>query len=220
MSLTFGVAIPTYVKHAGFLQSLLENITSSTVKPDMISVSCSSMSMNRTVEVVVNSVPVIIQYTTEVLNPSQNRNKAASALDTDIISFLDGDDLMHPQRIEYVKQVFVDHPDIDVVYHSFESKSLLSRDAPFGPMSFPDLRINQLIVNPGALGILVHTTEQSYPYHIHHAHVTVRQRTFKVFKFDETPQYKYCEDSLYATTLISHDVQNGYLYNPLSRYIK
>ena len=209
--MTFGVAIPTYVKHVQYLQNLLENIAKSTVKPDKISVSCSSVNVDRTVEFDVYSVPVVIQYTRAVLNPSQNRNKAAQMLTTDFISFIDGDDLAHPSRIEYIQNAFTESPSLDAIYHGYE---IAERDKPFQALDVPDLIQNQTIPNPDVLGIRVGT------YNIHHAHLTVRRSVFDKFKFDERPEMKYREDSAYAHGLATRGVNIGYLANPLTHYIR
>ena len=180
--MSLGVAIPTYIKHVSFLQPLLDNITTSTVKPDTISVSCSSVHVNKDVEFEVNSVPVIVQYSTETLNPSQNRNKAASRLNTDLISFIDGDDLMHPRRLEFVKNVFLDHPEVEAVYHGYDHKDLSQKDVPFEVVETPHLFLNQVVANPNFVGISLGD------YHIHHAHVTLRKSVFDRFQFDENPR--------------------------------
>lgn len=211
-----GVAIPTYVKHVGLLQSLLDNIASSTIKPHAIAVSCSSVQINKQVQFTVNSVPVVIRYTTATLNPSENRNRAASMLDTDLISFIDGDDLMHPQRLEYVRNVFLNNPIVGAVYHSYDYVPLAQRDLPLLTHGAPDITPNRLLQIPDGNGIVV-DNEPSSP--IHYAHVTVRSSVFRSMKFDESPRHKYREDSLYASTLVSNQIVLAYLRNRLSRYI-
>jgi hypothetical protein len=220
--MSLGVAIPTYSKHFPFLQSLLENIASSTVKPEAIAVSCSSMPRNERVHVSVQGIPVVIDYSTRTLNPSQNRNRAASFLTTDFISFVDGDDLVHPQRIDYVKDVLIRHPEVGVVYHGYEHAPLANRNLPFPPIPSPDLLLNSVVRkppgphNPYNIGILF---QRDLAYEPHHAHITVRRRVFDQFKFDESPQFKYSEDSRYAMTLLENTVPMAYLANPLTRYI-
>jgi glycosyltransferase involved in cell wall biosynthesis len=216
IQMSVGVAIPTYVKHAVFLQSLLENITSSTIPPDRISVSCSSVQINKQVEFTVNSVPVVARYTTATLNPSENRNIAASMLDTEFISFIDGDDLMHPQRLEYVKEVFLNNPSVGAVYHAYEVTPLADRNLSLLTHDAPDLSPNSIVQNPGGLGVVVQNEPATL---LHHAHVTVRASVFSNVKFDESPRYKYLEDSIYASSLVSNQVGLAYLRNKLTRYI-
>ena len=170
------------------------------------------MPFDMILKVTYNSVPVLFQYTKETLNPSQNRNRAASVLDTDIISFMDGDDLMHPRRLEYIHSVFADHPSVDVVYHSY-SRGL---DYPhtFEPIEHMNLLFDVIEPNPDAWGVRVTTSP------LHHAHVSMRRSLFERFKFDESSEHAFREDSVYARTLLEHGVKPAYIENPLSHYIK
>lgn len=215
--MSLGVAIPTYSKHYPFLQSLLENIASSTVKPDMISVSCSSMIQTDEVHSNVNGVPVVISYSRRTLNPSQNRNRAIAKLNTDFVTLIDGDDLMHPQRIEYIKNTFDQHPEIDGLYHSYKHSPLANRNDPFDTLEPPVFMAN-VELNPSGLGLVV-PKESGGTYDIHHAHGTFRRRILQRFPFDERPEYKYMEDSVHATILGRNGIKLGYLANPLTRYM-
>ena len=216
--MSLGIAIPTYSKHYLFLQSLLENITKSTVKPDIISVSCSSTMQSGEEHSVVNGVPVVISYSRRTLNPSQNRNRAIAKLNTEFVMLIDGDDLVHPQRIEYVKNVFVQHPEIAGVYHSYEHVPLANRDDPFKPLGPPMLMMN-VELNPSGLGLIV-PNGNGGTYSIHHAHGTFRRHILYQFPFDERPEYKYMEDSVHATVLGRNNVRLAYLANELTRYIQ
>lgn len=215
--MSLGVAIPTYSKHYPFLQSLLENIASSTVKPDMISVSCSSMIQTDEVHTTVRGIPVVISYSMKSYNPSQNRNRAISKLNTDFVSLIDGDDLMHPQRIEYVKATLLQNPDIAGVYHSYKHSLLANRNDPFEVLDPPALN-RDVQLSPSGLGLVV-PRESGGTYDLHHAHGTFRRQVLQQFPFDERPEYKYAEDSVHASILARNGVPLGYLANPLTRYM-
>jgi glycosyltransferase involved in cell wall biosynthesis len=215
--MSLGVAIPTYSKHYPFLQSLLENIASSTVKPDMISVSCSSMIQNDEVHTNVRGVPVVISYSMRSFNPSQNRNRAISKLSTDFVSLIDGDDLMHPQRIEYVKNTLLQNPEIAGVYHSYKHSLLANRNDPFELLN-PPMFLTDVQLSPSGLGLYV-PNGSGGTYDLHHAHGTFRRSILQQFPFDERPEYKYAEDSVHATVLGRNGVKLGYLANPLTRYM-
>lgn len=216
--MSLGVAIPTYIKHYPFLPSLLENITSSTVKPDAISVSCSSMIRSETVQYTLHGVPVTVSYSILPMNPSQNRNRAISKLNTDLVMMLDGDDLMHPQRIEYVKNAFAENPDIQGLYHGYLSEPLAQRGAPFVPLRPPVLIKGCVKSQPHGVGLVVDDGSGTN-YDLHHAHGTFRRDILRQFPFDERPEYKYAEDSIHATVLEQNNVELAYLANPLTRYI-
>jgi hypothetical protein len=57
-----GVAIPCYVKHVYLLNSLLENISNSTVKPAQIAVSCSAGEKDEVQVVLYKDIPIRVQY--------------------------------------------------------------------------------------------------------------------------------------------------------------
>lgn len=217
MTLTIGIAIPCHNAHFHFLRSLLENIASSNVKPNQIAISCSSWNHNKTEYIEYAGIPVHIWYSSEKLNASQNRNRAASLLNTNLISFIDADDVMHPRRIEFLLQAFETRPDISAVYHDYKFENVSMREQPFWeePIAIP---ISQKIVkdpNPNAHGAVV---EGRSDYGFHHAHVTVRSTVFSIFKFNEDWKYNRIEDSVYAVTLVTNDVPCLYLKNKLSRY--
>jgi glycosyltransferase involved in cell wall biosynthesis len=102
--MTIGVAIPTFSGHIHKLPRLLDWLDDSTVRPSQVSVSvssCCQLELKRAYR-----FELIVSLSSHYKNPAQNRNLAASRLDTDIISFMDGDDLPHPQRNEFVLEAF------------------------------------------------------------------------------------------------------------------
>jgi len=209
-----GVAIPCYVKHFNLLPSLIENISKSTLRPDHIAISCSSWTHNNRTDTVYNGIPVSVQYSTKRLNQATNRNIAGSMLNTQLISFIDADDLMDPSRLEYVVRAFKEGP-YHAIYHSYASEPIGEYFKPFEPIGDYDLVSTPIVSNPNAIGILVGTT----PHPIHHAHVTVRRDVFNRFKFDERWEVYRMEDSLYGKVLAENGVSLGYLANKLTRYI-
>lgn len=210
-----GVAIPCYSGHHHYIESLLENIASSTVKPNQIVISCSSWTHDNQVNLDYKGIPVQIWYSSQRLNQAANRNRAASLLTTDLITFIDADDLMHPRRIEFLLAMFEQRPDISAIYHDYQTDHVSRRSDPFWEETEPRPLPNKLVKDPVHYGIMVETV--NHP--IHHAQVTVRNRVFNVFKFDEDWSVYRAEDSMYGALLITHEVPALYLHNKLSRYI-
>lgn len=216
--MSLGIAIPTYLNHYSLLPSLLDTIAMSTVKPDLISISCSSMNRTDTVQFTIHGIPVVLSYSDQPLNPSQNRNRAISRLTTDLVMLLDGDDRMHPQRIAYVKHAFATHPEIQGLYHSYTCELPEQRDIPFPPLAPPVLMTGCLNQHPRGIGLRVDDGSGT-PYALHHAHGTFRREILQQFPFDERPEYKYMEDSIHASVLAQNNVPLAYLATPLTRYI-
>ena len=87
-----------------------------TILPDEVSISISEVDDYKPNKDY--GLNLIITTHTEPKNGAENRNIASGKLSTDIISFMDCDDLMHPQRLEFIKKSFDN--DIDAVVHEFE----------------------------------------------------------------------------------------------------
>lgn len=210
----FGVAIPCYEGHFHLITSLIENISTSTIRPDHIAISCSSWKHNLRTDTHYKGIPVSIQYSRDKLNQAMNRNIAGSMLKTEYISFIDADDLMHPSRIEYILKAFNSGP-YQAIYHGYMREHISHYSDPFQLMDPFKLATEELVIDPNAYGIMVADSE----YEIHHAHVTVKREVFNQFKFNESWDTFRLEDSLYGRTLAKHGVKLGYVANKLTRYI-
>jgi hypothetical protein len=79
------IAIPCYKGHFDKLPALIENISSSTMRPAMIAVSCSSWTHDRRTDMSYKGIPVSVQYSRKRLNQATNRNIAAGMLSTSLI---------------------------------------------------------------------------------------------------------------------------------------
>ena len=121
--MTLGIAIPTYSGHLHNLPKILDILNNSTLPPDKVSVSCSSQSEN--VDFGNNyNFELIVKFTGDYKNPSQNRNIAGQELDTDIISFIDGDDLPHVQRNEYIMKSFENNDVVAILHNYYQSTNI------------------------------------------------------------------------------------------------
>jgi glycosyltransferase involved in cell wall biosynthesis len=113
-----GVAIPCFDKHLPYLFLLLDSIETQTLMPDKVCVSCSSTDVFPPSRKY--SFPLEIVLTKEKHNAAQNRNIAMDRLrEMDYISFMDADDIMHPQRIEVLRNVFEDH-NCQMILHNYQ----------------------------------------------------------------------------------------------------
>jgi hypothetical protein len=195
---TVGIAIPCYRGHMHYIDALLRNIASSTHLPTQVAISCSGWDRTGTLRFTYGGFRVDILYTTQLQDAAKNRNVAAQALTTDLIVFMDADDLMHPKRIAYIRDAF-EQSGCDVVYHGFLR---LHRDhIPTEPADIGPLDVSRT------------------PRDIHAGHVSVRPSLFRRIQFDERPSAWRQEDSLYKTRLIAEGVSIAYVSNPLTYYL-
>ncbi len=201
-----GVAIPCYKYHIPLLKRCLDSIEQQTRKPDEVVVSCSS-STPLDLPAYSYSFPLRILSRETRHNAADNRNYAASHLTTDVVSFFDCDDIMHPQRLAEIERC----GDVDIVLHSY-----LEGDAPF-PSWEPSIQIRNLL-RRSPTGCAIVSNNIWAP--IHHAHVSVKWSVWKNVRFREDAEYERREDSLFCGDVLSRpDIQSIYLSYPLSRYL-
>jgi glycosyltransferase involved in cell wall biosynthesis len=205
-----GVAIPCYFAHISQLINLLDSIENQTYRPDKVVVSCSST--KDLFETKQYNFLLQIITTEETKNAAQNRNIAASYLDDmDYITFIDADDIMHPQRIEILLKVFQES-NCDIIFHNF-----LMDDSKFDYIENIDYRINELIQCYS--GCITHKYEAHPSQHIHHAQTSIKKYIFDIVKYPEEKEYYSREDCVFCYRILSiSEVTDVYITNPLSLY--
>jgi len=114
--LTFGVAIPSHAKHRHYIPELLDSLKNASSLPDCVSISCSSMTEGLNINESNYPFEIRTSISEKHKGPSENRNIAASKLSTDIISFIDSDDLSYYNRTEVLRKIMEDSK---VVVHNF-----------------------------------------------------------------------------------------------------
>jgi glycosyltransferase involved in cell wall biosynthesis len=152
------------------------------------------------------------------LNQATNRNRAASLLTTDLVTFIDADDLMHPRRLEFLCDIFEKRPDIACVYHTHVHDHISKRNDPFWEEPVMNPLPNPMVKDPKAVGLMV-LTDPPNQYEHHHAHVTVRKPVFDRLTFDEDWRFYRMEDSVYGVKLLNNNIPMLFLNNRLTRYI-
>jgi hypothetical protein len=212
---TLGIAIPTYKNHVSFLEKLLDTINQSTILPDQVSVSISNydtFKLNKKY-----NFDLILNQTQKYQNVSQNRNIAASKLNTDIISLIDGDDLPYIQRNEFILKSF-QNKECKALVHDYKN----GRDFNILNVKYEikdeDLLINYLDIWNDSCPFALPSNNIHIPYH--NAHISMTKDIFNTFKYNEDEKYKYREDSLYTKTLVQNNINISLLKHKLSLYIK
>jgi glycosyltransferase involved in cell wall biosynthesis len=207
----FGVAIPCFCDHVPLLLQLLYSIEAQTRLPDRVVVSCSSTVGS--VQTPQYSFPLTIIVTEDKKNAAQNRNIAINHLmDMDYVTFMDADDIMHPQRLEIIANV-LDYTGCDIVLHHF-----LTDLHVFERIDHIAMRVNQL--TQCMSGCIRHVDLYRYQNeHIHHAQSTVSQRVLDAVRYPEEEEYYSKEDCVFCWRVLGLDfVTNAYIANGLSFY--
>lgn len=218
-----GVAIPCYLHHVPELLRCLASIARQTLAPEGVVVSCSSCSSADVPADLASrfSFPLLIQTTPERRNAAQNRNAAAAILASsfavEVVSFFDADDVMHPQRLEFVRRAFAWLPGRKVVLHAYEEGCEEAAAA------WSSARFDRVDVRPGVCrrapsGCVV--VDGDWGRRIHHAHVSVHRSVLDGHRFPEDARLERREDSLYCGEVVhacgAHTT--AYIEQPLSWY--
>lgn len=104
------VVIPCGPRHTQFLPRIVKNLIEGTVVPDEIIIAVSEItdeqgfSLQKSLTEVFANIRIL--PTQLKCGPGVNRNRGAAVVAGDVISFIDADDIIHPQKIEIVKYVF------------------------------------------------------------------------------------------------------------------
>ena len=214
--MTLGIAIPTYSRHLHHIPKLLESLNNSSLVPDKVSISCSSQSENINLS---NNYKfeLMVKITDEYKNPSQNRNIAGQQLDTDIISFIDGDDLPHSQRNEFIMKSFEDS-NVMILLHNYYQSTNIDDHFLYSRYDNLNLLVNYIdtVFPNGFTG----SKTPNHEYGYHHAHISLRKEIFQKIKYNENQEFLYREDSIYVKDLVNNGNKISYISNKLSQYIK
>jgi glycosyltransferase involved in cell wall biosynthesis len=210
-----GVAIPCYYGHIDQLFFLLDSIEKQTILPDKVSVSCSSSQTFENKKTY--SFPLEIIVTEEKQNAARNRNVAAAKLqDMDYITFIDADDIMHPQRIEILLQV-LKKEDSDIILHNFYDESEYNVNI-FDKIHIISVRTDTLVKSLS--GCITHVNGYNDLIDkIHHSQVTVKKNIFEQVKLPEEVEFNRKEDCVFCYRVFSlPNIKNAYIQNKLSNY--
>jgi len=225
--LKIGVAIPCYHGHIQRLGLLLETIKNQTRLPDYVVVSCSGVKETPYVEDAYN-FPLKLICTEKKLNTSQNRNIAASYLSTDIISFIDADDMMYKQRLEIIEKGFMERKCFAIVHNftdGYNNQNTLFEDLNMSIFHYKVLDIEPwgyaLKIKDDKRSELINiVTSKGLKLNIHNGHISILNTLFQYTKFREEPYYHGKEDSVFTADILRLFPDNFcYCHLPLSMYV-
>lgn len=203
-----GVAITCYIGHLNVLLELFDSIENQTTLPDRVVVSCSSTPVDKELNIIKKySFPYLIIYTPDYKNAASNRNIAVKhLLDMEYITFMDADDIMHPQRIELLLKTF-DETECDIILHNFSYENNLK------PIKSLKYMINELFISQSGC---ITSNYNDIP---HHSQSTVRRYILHFVSFSEDPINNRKEDCVFCKQVfLLPNIVNVYIMNELSWY--
>jgi glycosyltransferase involved in cell wall biosynthesis len=217
-----GVAIPSYIGHIDPLFKLLDSIQNQTIIPNKVVVSCSSTKKSdfefqcyfEKLQQYTFSLEIITSE--EKKNAAQNRNIAASKLsDMDYITFIDADDIMHPQRIEILLKAFQEH-DSDIILHNYFIDVAFEKDI-FKKINNSEINVRANSLRQHWSGCIEHINYVEEG--IHHSQVSVKNVIFNKIKFPEEIEFNRKEDCIFCHRVFNlPGIKNSYIANKLSYY--
>lgn len=218
---SIGIAIPCYHGHVPNLKKLLDSIEKQTRVPDMVAISCSGVE-----EVPYKeedySFPLKFILTKDKKNAAQNRNIAGKYLNTDIISFMDADDQIHPQRTEIIEKVFSYPIHLFVHNLTFDKEFKKFYDLNKFPFDLGTLSVNYWGLGVGSINTpntFNYLKKQLEPVNFAQGHCTVSKEAFETVIFREGPDNQAKEDSVFTAEVCSkYPQQNAYCPLELSIY--
>lgn len=210
MPLRLGVAVPCYKPHLGKLIRLLDSLEAQTRRPDRVVVATSStVAMDLPSPFPSYSFQLTLLLDSRQRKAAENRNACIAVMaDCDCISFVDADDICHPERCAMVEKAFVDGAEL--VVHSFT----YNMEMDWAPVCETHIEYNVLARAP--TGCLVHMHKPSAV--ITHGHVSVARRILSFTQFGTTPYYDRREDALFCGDAIVSCARTAYIGVPLSKY--
>lgn len=202
---SLGVVIPCHKPYIPYLQECLDSIELQTVRPDRVVVVCSNATPTDIPrEYLQYSFPLTILTREDTRHQAQNRNQGVSLLDTTFVSFFDADDIMHPQRIEWILKTIGDS---DLLLHGYTMG-----ERAFSCIRAPVVYRNRLLRAPTGCVVF----EENWAAPLHHGHATMRRSLFTTFQFDEK---NWCsEDTILCGAIVASGVQTVFLPASLSWY--
>ena len=213
---TFGLAIPACDSYIPYLEKLLRNISEQTVIPDEVSISISEVDKYTPKEDY--GLNLIITSHRDKKGGAENRNIASDKLSTDIISFMDCDDLMHPQRTEFIKKSFTS--ETLAVVHDYEiSETQIWKKNVYNETEFLEQKWNYVSINHNVIDTVsdkhLFPISNTYDLSYHNAHVSISKQISEKYKYDKTHVFP---DSLFNRTLVEDGVKITHIGNKLSYY--
>jgi len=158
-----------------------------------------------------NRISFNLSFDPKTCNAAKNRNRASRLSSQPILTYFDGDDLMHKRRLEIVWDVFSNY-NIDVFYHGFCEKKMENL------YSNPFTMTNQNLIKHQNKSGWPHVKKYKDTEGICAGHVSMKREVFDLYPFDESPEVSRSEDAAWADKALHSNLRVFYIHLPLTFY--
>ena len=211
------VVVPCYKPHLPKLGRLLESIAAQTVVPDCVVVACSSVTVVdvAAAAVATNGVEIVWVLSPDRRNAAENRNAGvavALARKIGAVTFIDADDIMHPQRCEAVRKALEGGADL-ILHDYWDSPADLAR-----PFSFyGEIPIEYDCLERAPSGCAIHRAD--WRRRVHHSQATATRKVLEQVAYPEGAEYERREDAVFCGNVLgAAGFRSAYVPLVLSKY--
>jgi glycosyltransferase involved in cell wall biosynthesis len=206
--MSISVVIPCYKPHIPKLRGLLDSINNQTVLPEIVVVSCSSC--------VPEDIPVFPDYKfkyhilihRERKNAAQNRNCGVGLVKSEIVTFIDADDVMLPRRLEAIRKAYEEGAQL-IIHNYTQDNTYTSKEG-------EKFAILHWAVFRSRTGCLQHFWD--WRIAMHHSQVSVSREILVRVSFNESADHERREDAVFCGNVAELGYQTAYIANILSKY--
>jgi len=173
------IGVPCIFKHIEYLHVLINSINNQTLLPYEVIISISEINKLDELKLKnklnkLSNVPLKIITTLDKKYAGENRNICANNCKTELISYIDADDELCPNRTEVLENIY-NKNNYDVIYHKF-SKNLLYCN------SYKNIKV---LNNIDSRKLIIFRKYKSFDVayinisNIHHGHPTIKTEVMK-----------------------------------------
>ena len=207
--ISISVCIPVIPRDidSGCLDELMSSIANQTTTAAEVVLSFTNssyseaLSLRTSFQERVDPVPVIVVRSSEAYIQGKSRNNAALVSTAELISFIDADDKMHPERLEVIQGAFRENENLTLLLHGFvedANESGWELESMLSSKSYAKVGKEEICKSE-----LRSRHQPNLDLLVHHAHVTVRREMFENFRYDESPARYRIEDSVFIREVLA-----------------
>lgn len=236
---TFTICIPCVDKHIEQMEKMLDSLKHHTIKPNKVITSISPRYLNLNLykekERLEKKFPFLLCLVQDKpTGIGENINHTFKYVDTDYVTIWGADDFFHPQYLEIINYIIINHnPNIIVHiwdYHK-KNKKLSNPDLKYNINVFDKINIENIktysnfYLRPESTGRNTYVNrfyEKNIGFlpEIHYGMQTFKTYIVKENKYKVGPEYDYRSDSLYLVDMYKKYGKIQVIYENLIQYFQ
>lgn len=204
--LSIAVCIPCTETHIKFLPDCIDSISKQTHQPNEVVICISAVTNKKSrakvekIKAKYQQLNIITEFTEEVRYAGQNRNRTVELSSSDIISFIDADDIMRYDRLYIIYMIFSMDRGVIGVIHKFHENT--TPDLKETPHNFDTAHVHKYKYTPDVL---------------HYGHCSFLRDLFNEYAYSDKQRG---QDMEFVHNILHKYLDNLRIYDePLTYYI-